>query len=116
MNDDPGTAAICTAAICTAVIGEQRGAVAPLTSRQRGTNSDKSGLHGPNLCIEPAFVTSSLVLVNDAFTRHAVEHGHSLSKSTFRETLVTGFNRTEHPLDARAHHRALAGVTGTGLV
>lgn len=72
--------------------------------------STKDLRQSANLTIETAFVSSSLILVDQALSSHVIQHGSSFFQSGFRIGFITSSDGCEYSLYHRAHHRALARV------
>ena len=66
-----------------------------------------------NLRIEPALVSSSLILVDQTLASHVVKHRNHFLVGCLGGSLVATCDGRKHPLNHGAHHRALAGVTLT---
>ena len=66
---------------------------------------DQKRLKRANLLVQSAFVACRFVLVNQAFSGHAVEYGHCRRVGCRCCRLVAGRNRCYDTLDVCAHHR-----------
>ena len=64
---------------------------------------------------QTALVTSSLVLVDDAFVSHAVDHRYSGGEGGLGFFQVLGVDGFHDVLDVGAHHGAQAGVVAATL-
>ena len=66
-----------------------------------------------HLRTETAFITSCLVLVDQALSSHMIQNWSRFLQRCFCSAFVTGCNCSENTLHHSAHHRALACVTLT---
>src|SRR5690606_33411556 len=77
-------------------------AILPIKPLQKLNCFDSSG--------KTAFMTSSLVLVNDVFVGNAVDDAGCFAQHFGGGSFVAGFDSLTNALDGRAQHRAQAGI------
>src|SRR5690606_21020272 len=77
-----------------------------------GYRCQLSGLAGQgfDFGIQAALMTSSLVLVNQAFVSDAIDHFNSIYISRLCSSKIAGFNGINYFLQIGTPHRAHAGV------
>jgi len=69
-----------------------------------------------NSLVQPAFVASGFVLVDDALVDHAVDDRHGVLVGCCRSVLVAGITGLDDSLDLAAHEGAHAHIGLAGLL
>ncbi len=104
-----------TARFSERVAGNKKPAIGRFFIRARRALGG-SGAEGLDVAAQTALVTSSLVLVDDAFVSHAVDHRYSGGEGGLGFFQVLGVDGFHDVLDVGAHHGAQAGVVAATLL
>ena len=74
-----------------------------------------SGREGLDHLVQAALVSGSLILINNAFVDHAVDHGHGQFEGIGSCRLVAFFDCADNVLDVGPHFRAEPHIVETRL-